>query len=153
MYAVPTNLSIIFVVVGTRYIASTSRGQISMKWLARGMKETLIVGLAVFAAVALMLPSFIPDFIPFIGFADEAFWTLILINTANYYGLNLSSIYGDNKKRTVRRIKKKKRKPTAYVDSNTASTTSPKPPALKVDDGKRLVIHDGTSEAPIIEEK
>lgn len=123
-----------------------------MKWLARGMKETLIVGLAIFAAVALMLPSFIPDFIPFIGFADEAFWTLILINTANYYGLNLSSIYGDNKKRIVRRVKKK-RKPSAYVDSDTTATTSVKSPMPKADDGKRLYIHDGTSEAPIIEEK
>ncbi len=124
-----------------------------MKWIARGMKETLIVGLAILAAIALMLPSFIPDFIPFIGFADEAFWTLILINTANYYGLNLSSIYGDNKKRTIRRIKKKKRKPTADEGSGATAITSPKPPALKVDDGKRLYIHDGTSEAPIIEEK
>lgn len=115
-----------------------------MKWIARGMKETLIVGLAVLAAVALMLPSFIPDFIPFIGFADEAFWTLILINTANYYGLNLSSIYGDNKRRIVRRVKKKKPTPYAVTKASLAD---------KQPDSKRMVIHDGTSDSPIIEEK
>lgn len=116
-----------------------------MKWIARGMKETLIVGLAVIAAIALMLPSFIPDFLPFIGFADEAFWTLILINTANYYGLNLASIYGDNKKRIIRRVKKKN-KPTPYAMTKAMLSQTHT-------DGKRMVVHDGTSQTPIIEEK
>jgi hypothetical protein len=111
-----------------------------MRFIARGLKEMMIVGLAMIAAVALMLPSFIPDFIPFIGFADEAFWTLILINTAGYYGLNLSALYGDSKPRKViRRVKK--RKPSSA------------PSAFIADDNKRMIIHDGTADSPVIEEK
>jgi uncharacterized membrane protein YkvA (DUF1232 family) len=108
-----------------------------MKLFTRGLKEMLIISMAVLAAVALMLPSFIPDFIPFIGFADESFWTLILINTAGYYGINLSALYGDNKTRkVVRRVKK--RKPSGDATS---------------DDKGRMVIHDNTSNTPVIEEK
>ncbi len=108
-----------------------------MKYFTRGLKEILIISMAVLATVALMLPSFIPDFIPFIGFADESFWTLILINTAGYYGLNLSALYGDNKTRkVVRRIKKRKPSDEAVTDENG-----------------RMVIRDNTSTTPVIEEK
>ncbi|MDZ4672595.1 MAG: hypothetical protein SH821_17170 [Phototrophicales bacterium] len=108
-----------------------------MKYFTRGLKEILIISMAVLAAVALMLPSFIPDFIPFIGFADESFWTLILINTAGYYGLNLSALYGDNKTRkVVRRIKKRKPSDETVTDENG-----------------RMVIRDNTSTTPVIEEK
>lgn len=110
-----------------------------MKYIARGMKETMIVGLALVAALALMLPSFIPDFLPFVGKVDEAFWTLILINTAGYYGINLSSLYGDNKKRVIRRRVRKK--PSAYVKDTALASN------------KKMLIHDGSSEVPIIEEK
>jgi len=110
-----------------------------MKYIMRGMKETLIVGLAMVAALALMLPSFIPDFLPFVGKVDEAFWTLILINTASYYGINMSSLYGDNKKRVIRR--KVKKKPTAYVEKDDPPTST------------KLVIYDGNNETPVIEEK
>ncbi|HRF96135.1 MAG TPA: hypothetical protein PLZ51_13110 [Aggregatilineales bacterium] len=111
-----------------------------MRFITRGLKEMMIVGLAIIAALALMLPSFIPDFLPLVGKVDEAFWTLILINTAGYYGLNLSSLYGDSKPRKViRRVKK--RKPSGT------------PSAFIADDNKRMIIHDGTSETPIIEEK
>jgi len=113
-----------------------------MKYIMRGMKETLIVGLAMVAALALMLPSFIPDFLPFVGKVDEAFWTLILINTASYYGINMSSLYGDNKKRVIRRkVKKKPSAPSVYVEKEASAT------------GKKMVIHDGSSETPVIEEK
>ncbi|MCU0482544.1 MAG: hypothetical protein MUE54_15220, partial [Anaerolineae bacterium] len=68
---------------------------------------------------------------------DEAFWTLILINTANYYGISMGSLYGDNKKRVIRRRVKKK--PST---DNTAPAS-----------GNKMVIHDGSSDTPIIEEK
>jgi uncharacterized membrane protein YkvA (DUF1232 family) len=78
----------------------------------RIFKEMAIVALATFAGIYLMFPSFIPDFLPFIGWLDEGFCTLILANTASYYGINLTNIYGSPpKKRRV--IRRKKRLPSA----------------------------------------
>lgn len=74
----------------------------------RLFKEMFIILLALFAGLYLMFPSFIPDFLPIIGWIDEGFCTLILANTASYYGINLTSIYGTNpgrKKVIVRRKK------------------------------------------------
>ncbi|MFW5692317.1 MAG: hypothetical protein ACOCX3_03085 [Chloroflexota bacterium] len=73
----------------------------------RLIKEMVIISLAVFAAIYLMLPSFIPDFLPFVGWIDEGFCTLILANTASYYGINLTNIYGHPpaRKRIIRRKK------------------------------------------------
>lgn len=74
----------------------------------RLFKEMAILGLATFATIYLMFPSFIPDFLPFIGWVDEGFATLILANTASYYGINLTNIYGHRpaNKRIVRRRKR-----------------------------------------------
>ena len=74
----------------------------------RLFKEMAIVGLAIFAAIYLMFPSFIPDVLPFVGWIDEGFCTLILANTASYYGINLTNIYGkpEARKTIVRRKKR-----------------------------------------------
>lgn len=76
----------------------------------RIFKEMAIIAVAFLAAVYLMFPSFIPDFLPFIGWVDEGFCTLILANTASYYGINLTNIYGRSETRMVKRRQKKVRK-------------------------------------------
>lgn len=67
--------------------------------MKRLLKEMLIIGMAVFAAIYLMFPTLgtfelIPDWIPIIGSIDEATATLILLNTLNYYGLDLTNLWG-----------------------------------------------------------
>jgi uncharacterized membrane protein YkvA (DUF1232 family) len=97
--------------------------------MGRIIKELLILGLAGFAAIYLMLPSFIPDFIPFVGWLDEGAATLILINTARYYGLDLTDLYGRGRKRTVRRVVRRPRQPdqieeATYEDVDTVRSKS-----------------------------
>lgn len=75
----------------------------------RIFKEMAIIALAIFAALYLMFPSLIPDFLPFIGWIDEGVCTLILANTASYYGLNLTNIYGKPDERIVKRRQKVKK--------------------------------------------
>ena len=69
----------------------------------RLFKEMFIIFLAGFAAIYLIFPTLglfelIPDAIPLIGSLDEATATLILINTARYYGFDLSNIYSRSSK-------------------------------------------------------
>ncbi|RMG74127.1 MAG: DUF1232 domain-containing protein [Chloroflexi bacterium] len=73
----------------------------------RIFKEMAILGLAFFAALYLMFPSLIPDFLPLIGWIDEGVCTLILANTASYYGINLTNLYGRAGTRVVKRRQKK----------------------------------------------
>jgi uncharacterized membrane protein YkvA (DUF1232 family) len=81
----------------------------------RLFKEMGIIGLAMICALYLMFPSLIPDFLPFVGWVDEGFCTLILANTASYYGINLTNIYGRNERRVIVR-KKVTRKPRTHSD-------------------------------------
>lgn len=65
----------------------------------RLFKEMVIVGLAAVAGIYLINPTFglfelLPDNLPLIGNLDEAGAVLILVNTAAYYGLDLSRLYG-----------------------------------------------------------
>ncbi len=74
--------------------------------MLRLVKEMVIVFIGLFAAVYLVYPSLgvfelIPDAIPLVGSMDEAGATVLLVNTLNYYGINLTALYGkpDKKKR------------------------------------------------------
>lgn len=72
--------------------------------MPRLLREMIILGVTAFAGLYLILPSLIPDFIPVIGWIDEGMATLIIINTLNYYGINLTNLYGDKTvKKVVRR--------------------------------------------------
>ena len=67
--------------------------------MKRLVKEMSILALAAVAVLYLLNPTagileFIPDNIPFLGNLDEAGAVLILVNTAAYYGLDLSRLYG-----------------------------------------------------------
>lgn len=85
----------------------------------RIFKEMAIVGLAVFASLYLMFPSFIPDFLPFVGWVDEGFCTLILANTASYYGFNLTNIYGTAPRKKV--VVRRKRRAAPPLDAPSDS--------------------------------
>ncbi|GAB4516372.1 MAG: hypothetical protein OHK0046_21650 [Anaerolineae bacterium] len=75
----------------------------------RLFKEIMILGLAFVALVYLMFPSLgifelAPDFLPLVGWIDEGVATAILLNTARYYGLDLTSLYGrSNQPKATRR--------------------------------------------------
>jgi hypothetical protein len=74
--------------------------------MGRLLKEMFILFLAAFAGIYLMFPTLgifelIPDAIPIIGSIDEATATLIILNTLNYYGLNITNLYGSATKRRV----------------------------------------------------
>ena len=76
--------------------------------MTRLFKEMFIVFMAAFAAIYLTFPTFgviefIPDFIPIFGSLDEATATLILINTARYYGFDLTNLYSRGNKPKRRR--------------------------------------------------
>ncbi len=79
-----------------------------MSTIGRLLKEMVIVFLAVFAVVYLVFPTLgifelIPDAIPIIGNMDEAVATLIILNTLNYYGLDLTNLYGSARRRRLNR--------------------------------------------------
>ena len=72
----------------------------------RLFKEMFIIFLAGFAAIYLINPTagfleLLPDNIPGFGNIDEGLATLILINTLNYYGIDLTNFYsrGNRSKR------------------------------------------------------
>ena len=76
--------------------------------MIRLFKEMVIVGLGLFAVVYLIFPTLgifelIPDAVPLIGSMDEAAATVVIVNTLNYYGLDLGRLYGKPKKRRRRR--------------------------------------------------
>jgi hypothetical protein len=73
--------------------------------MGRIFKEMFIVGLAAAAGLYLLNPTagiieFLPDNLPLIGNLDEATAVLILANTARYYGLDLTRLYGRTQKTT-----------------------------------------------------
>lgn len=79
--------------------------------VTRLIKEMFILGLAFVAVVYLMYPSLgffelIPDAIPLIGSLDEGAATLILLNTLNYYGFDVTHLYGKPTRRKRRRRRK-----------------------------------------------
>lgn len=78
--------------------------------VTRLFKEMFIVGMAFVALVYMMFPTLgifelIPDAIPIIGSLDEGAATLIILNTLNYYGLDVTHLYGKPTKRRRRRRK------------------------------------------------
>jgi len=79
--------------------------------MIRLIKEILIAGSGILALIYLMLPSPLLDIIPFIGWLDEGAATITLINCLNYYGLDLTNLYGrritGGKKRVVRKVRRK----------------------------------------------
>lgn len=75
--------------------------------MTRLVKEILIIFSGIVAFVYLMLPSLLPDFIPLLGWIDEGAATLTLVNVLNYYGLDLTNLYGArNKGKVVRRVRR-----------------------------------------------
>ena len=79
-----------------------------MSTIGRLLKEMVIVFLAVFAVIYLIFPTLgifelIPDAVPLIGSMDEATATLIILNTLNYYGLDLTNLYGGSRRRRLNR--------------------------------------------------
>ena len=86
--------------------------------VTRLIKEMFILGLAFFAVVYMVFPTLgifelIPDAIPLIGSLDEGAATLILLNTLNYYGFNVTNLYGKPSKR--RRGRRRKLPPPDIV--------------------------------------
>lgn len=76
--------------------------------MSRLIKEMVILGLAALSLLYLMLPTFgifeiVPDVIPIFGWLDEGTATLILANTLRYYGLDLTSLYGNRKEKPHQR--------------------------------------------------
>ena len=76
--------------------------------VTRLFKEMFIVGMAFVALVYMMFPTLgifelIPDAIPIIGSLDEGAATLIILNTLNYYGLDVTHLYGKPRKRRRRK--------------------------------------------------
>ncbi len=70
--------------------------------MKRLLKEMFIIGAGGIALIYLLNPTaglleFIPDVIPVIGNLDEAAAVLILVNTAAYYGIDLSRLYGGSR--------------------------------------------------------
>jgi len=90
--------------------------------VTRLIKEMFILGLAFVAVVYLTYPSLgifelIPDAIPIIGSLDEGAATLILLNTLNYYGFDVTNLYG----KPVRRRRRRRRKspPTEIISMSS----------------------------------
>lgn len=86
--------------------------------IARAIKEMIIFFLAVFATLYLLFPTLgifelIPDAVPLVGSIDEAGATLILLNTLNYYGLDLTNLYNKPVRRRIRRITTSNQPPPA----------------------------------------
>lgn len=77
-----------------------------MQKIGRLFKEMSILLTAFIAVMYMILPSLIPDVIPFIGALDEGAATLIILSTLKYYGIDLTGIYG------VRYTRQRRRKAT-----------------------------------------
>jgi hypothetical protein len=74
----------------------------------RIFKEMFIIAIAAIALLYLINPTagileFIPDNFPLIGNLDEAGATLILINAAAYYGIDLTRLLGRSRGQTPKR--------------------------------------------------
>jgi uncharacterized membrane protein YkvA (DUF1232 family) len=75
--------------------------------MTRLIKEMLIITSGIVAVIYLIMPSLLPDFIPFLGWLDEGAATLTLVNVLNYYGLDLTNLYGSrNANKLIRRVRR-----------------------------------------------
>ena len=75
--------------------------------MTRLIKEMLIITSGIVAITYLIMPSLLPDFIPVFGWLDEGAATLTLVNVLNYYGLDLTNLYGSrNASKVIRRVRR-----------------------------------------------
>ena len=78
--------------------------------MGRALKELLIIIVAIIAVIYLLNPTagfleMLPDNLPLVGNLDEAGAVAILLNTLNYYGIDITRLYGRrNPTKTVRRV-------------------------------------------------
>lgn len=87
--------------------------------MVRLLKEMLILLSAALALFYLLMPSLLPDIIPLFGWMDEGAATLTLVNALNYYGIDLTNIYGRrNARRVIRRVRKK---PATTIENSPIS--------------------------------
>jgi len=57
------------------------------------LKDILIGTIGIIVTVYIILPSPLPDFIPFVGALDEVTAGLILINCLKYFGIDLTRFF------------------------------------------------------------
>ena len=61
--------------------------------MKKTLKDTIIGVIGIAVTVYIILPSPLPDFIPFVGALDEVSAGLILINCLKYFGLDLTRFF------------------------------------------------------------
>ena len=61
--------------------------------MKKGLKDIIVGIIGIVVTVYIILPSPLPDFIPFIGALDEVTAGLILINCMKYFGLDLTRFF------------------------------------------------------------
>lgn len=64
----------------------------------RIFREFFIFILGALALIYLFLPSLLPDLVPLIGWLDEGVATTIVLGVLKHYGLDLTSLFADDKK-------------------------------------------------------
>ncbi|MCB9455892.1 MAG: DUF1232 domain-containing protein [Anaerolineaceae bacterium] len=74
--------------------------------MIRLFKEMFIIFLALVALLYLLNPTlgifeFLPDNLPLVGNLDEGLAVVILLNTARYYGIDLTRLYSRGDKRSL----------------------------------------------------
>ena len=57
------------------------------------MKSLFVAILGIGALVYIILPSPLPDFIPFVGALDEVTAGVILLNCLKYFGIDLTDFF------------------------------------------------------------
>lgn len=67
--------------------------------MSRIIKDMFVLGLGAIGVLYLMYPSLgvfelLPDALPVIGSFDEATATLLIVNVARYYGIDLTRLLG-----------------------------------------------------------
>lgn len=58
------------------------------------IQNLIAAGAGFVALVYLMLPSALPDFLPFVGALDEMLATTILIASCAYFGVDVTRLFG-----------------------------------------------------------
>jgi uncharacterized membrane protein YkvA (DUF1232 family) len=61
--------------------------------MKKTFKDILIGSIGIIVTIYIILPSPLPDFIPFIGALDEVTAGLILINCLKYFGIDLTRFF------------------------------------------------------------
>lgn len=74
--------------------------------MIRLFKEMFIIFVALIALLYLLNPTlgileFLPDNLPLVGNLDEGLAVVILLNTARYYGIDLTRMYARGDKRRL----------------------------------------------------